>query len=259
MTDMEKEKLISMVLAELEKQSQSDKSVIKKIMAVFTGGLIGLDDALKQMQLLQREGYKIEAVLTPNAKKVIGKPKLQESLGSIPVYDDSEDFNKLLSILAESDVVLIPVMTMNTAAKVANGINDNLATTLIQDSLLSGKPVIGVRDACNLQHLHRQEMGQNKGAKAYNALLVSNLERLEDYGMELCEALELVDTVKNHFGGQSVSHSIEKECQQVFEKRLLSVADLPNTSSKIRISPQTIVTPAAKDAIKERGIEIVIC
>lgn len=248
-----------MVLVELAKQSQSNKPVTKKILAVFSGGMIGLEDVLKQMQLLQQEGYEFEAVLTPNAKTVIGKHKLEESLGSISVYDDSEDFNKLMNLLAENDAVLIPVMTINTAAKVINGIADNLATTLIMISLLSGKPVIGVRDACDLRHLSREGMGHTKAAKAYNALLVSNVERLKDYGMELCEALKIVDTVQRHLGGQAIVHSTEKECQEVFEKRILSVADLPNTSSKISVSPRTIITPAAKDAIKERGIEIVIC
>jgi len=259
MTDIEQEKLINMVLAELAKQSQNHKPVTKKILAVFSGGMIGLDDVLKQMQQLQQEGYQIEAVLTPNGKTVIGKQKLQYSLGPISIYDDSEDFNKLINLLTDSDAVLIPVMTINTAAKVVNGIADNLATTLIMISLLSGKPVIGVRDACDLRHLSREGMGHNKAALAYKAMLVSNVERLKDYGMELCGSQDLFGTVQRSLGDQNMVHSTEKECQQVYEKQILSVADLPNTSSKISISPRTIITPAAKDAIKERGIEIIIC
>ena len=259
MTDIEKEKLINMVLAEIAKQSQNDKTVSKKILAVFSGGMIGLDDVLKQMQQLQQKGYQIEAVLTPNGKTVIGKEKLQYSLGPISIYDDSQDFNKLINIMAESDAVLIPVMTINTAAKVVNGIADNLATTLIMISLLSGKPVIGVRDACDLRHLRRDGMGHNKAAQAYQAMLASNVERLNDYGMELCGAQDLVSTVRRSLGNQTIVHSREKECQQVFEKQILSVADLPNTSCKISVSPRTIITPAAKDVIKERGIEVIIC
>lgn len=258
-TEIEKEKLIAMVLAELERQNPNNKPNPQKILAIFSGGIIGLEDALKQMQLLQQEGYEFEVILTPNAKKVIGRHKLEESLGSISINDDSEDFNKLMNLLAENDAVLIPVMTINTAAKVINGIADNLATTLIMISLLSGKPVIGVRDACNLRHYSREGMGHNKAVEAYYALLTSNVERLKDYGMQLCEALKLADTVRHHTGGQAIVQTAEDEYRQVFEKQILSVADLPNTGGKISVSPRTIITPAAKDAIKERDIEIVIC
>ncbi|HWQ43979.1 MAG TPA: flavoprotein [Desulfosporosinus sp.] len=260
MTDGEQQKLIQMVLAELAKQSQSSKpkSVSKKIMAVFSGGMIGLDDVLKQMQMLQREGYQFEAVFTPNGKIVIGKQRLLDSLGSIKVYDDSEDLNKLQQMLQDNEAILVPIMTLNTAAKVINGIADNLATTLIMVSLLSDKPIIAVRDACNLQHLSREGMGHNKAKQAYNAMLASNLERLKDYGIELCEALELTNMVQCKLGKHGMVHSTNIECQQLFEKRILSVADLTTIGSKISISPRTIITPAAQDVIKERGIEIVV-
>jgi hypothetical protein len=259
MTNIEKEKIIKMVLAELTKQNQKNKPVTKRILAIFSAGIIGLDDVLEQMQQLQKNGYQFEVVLTPNGKKVISKDKLQEFLGQITIYDDSEDFNKLTDLLTESDALLIPVMTMNTAAKVLNGIADNLATTLIMIALLSGKPVIGVRDACDPKNLMRESMGHNKAVQAYKALLVSNVERLEDYGMVLCEALSLVDTVQHSLGDQNMIGALEKDCQEVFDKQIFSLADLPNSGSEIIISPRTIITPAAKDAIKERGMEIVIC
>ncbi len=259
MTDVEKEGIIKMVLAELAKQSQNHKPVTKKILAVFSGGIIGLDDVLKQMQQLQEDGYQFSAVLTPNGKTVIGQQKLQNSLGLIPVYDDSEDFNKLIKLLEDSDAILIPVMTMNTAAKVVNGIADNFATTLIMESLLSGKPVIAVQDACNLLHLSRKGMGHNKATRAYNALLLANVEKLTEFGMELCDAIDLLDTVRNYLGDNTMVSSTEKEYQGVFDKPIFSLADLPNIGGKISISRRTIITPAAKDAIKERDIEIIIC
>jgi len=258
MTNGDLEKLVQMVLAEIARQNQSSKPVSKKVLAIFSGGIISLDDVLKQMQMLQQEGYQFEVVFTPNGKMVVGKQKIQESLGPITVYDDS-DLNKVTQLLTDNEAVLVPVMTINTAAKIINGIADNLATSLIMMSLLSGKPVIAVKDACDVNRPSREGMGHNKAAQSYYALLNSTVERLNDYGIELCEALKFADAVQHHFVRKAKEDRKEKECQQVFEKRVLSVNDLPITGRTIRISPGTIITPAAKDVIKERDIEIVVC
>lgn len=260
MTNEDQEKLIKLVMAEIARQSQTQKNkpVSIKVLAIFSGGHIGLDDVLERMQDLQREGYCFEVVFTPNAKMVIGKQKIQAYLGPIAVHDEPEDLNKLNQIFAENEAVIIPVMTMNTAAKIANGIADNLATTLIMMSLLSAKRVIAVRDACNLRHLIREKMGQNKASKLYNKILNSNFEQLEDLGMVLCDAHRLAETIKQSLGNSTRGSNLEIENQQIFKKRVLSIEDLPKASTTIRISPGTIITPAAKDTIKERGIEVIV-
>lgn len=262
MTAIDQEKLIQLVLAELAKQAkqrQDHKPAVKRILAIFSAGTIGLDDVLQQMQQLLKLGYQFEAVLTPHGKAVIGAQKLKSALGPISVYDDTGDFNQLMELLDDCDAVLIPVMTINTAAKVVNGIADNLATTLIMSALLSGKEVIGVRDACDLHNVIRAEMGHNKAARAYQAMLLSNVERLKDYGVALCESQDLVKTVQLNLGRKGTVPPQETEGRQVFNKQILSVADLPNSGGLISVSPRTIITPAAKDAIKERGIEVIIC
>ncbi|MEA4924391.1 MAG: flavoprotein [Syntrophomonadaceae bacterium] len=257
MTEIDKEKLITLVLAELAKQSSQPAA--QKILAVFSGGMIGLETVLAQMQQLQQAGYQFEIVLTPNATTVIAPQSLRQSLGPVPVHGESDDFHQITRVLAECDAVLIPVMTMNTAAKVVNGISDNLATTLIMIALLSGKSIIGVKDACDPRNQCREQMGHNKAAQAYRALLTANIERLKDYGMELCDSKDLAITVQHHLNKPTAMDAVIPENQPAFTGKILSVADLPGTSSTITVSPRTIITPAAKDAIKERGIEVVIC
>lgn len=260
MTEIEKEKIIKMVLAELAAGKQSRTPPKKKVLTIFSGGVIGLDVVLKEMQRLQQEGYGFAAVFTPNGKTVIGQQRLQDFLGSIPIYDDSRDFNKLIELMTDSEAILIPVLTMNTAAKVVNGIADNLATTAIMIALLTGKPVIGVRDACDLKHLSRVEMGHNQAVQAYKAMLMSNVGRLKEFGIKLCEAAALAEVLPAYLGAQGLVNPVEtKEIPGVFSQRVFSVADIPKEVEKISLSPQTIITPAAKDAIKERGIEVIIC
>lgn len=259
MTAIDQEKLIKLVVAELAKQRPNHKPAAKRMLAIFSAGTIGLDVVLQQMQQLQQQGCQFEAVLTPNGKRVIGTPKLKSALGPNSVYDDCEDFTQLIALLDDCDAVLIPVMTINTAAKIVNGIADNLATTLIMSALLAGKPVIGVRDACDLKNVSRVGMGHNKAARAYQAMLLSNVERLNDYGLALCESQDLAKTVQLSLGDKATVHPEAKEGRQVFNKQILSVADLPISGVQITVSPRTIITPAAKDAIKERGIEVIIC
>lgn len=258
MTEIDQERLVTLVLAELAKQGHRCQLGAKKALAVFCGGMIGLDDAILQMQQLQQEGYQFEVVLTPNADTVIGQQKLRDALGPVPIYTEACDHHETIKKLAESDVVIIPVMTINTAAKVGNGIADNLATTLITVALLSGKPVIGVRDACEPQNQYRQTMGQNKAAQAYRALLAANVEKLREYGMELCGAQALAITVQRGLNEPVPAAAATREEFPIFAGKILSVADLPGSGGRIHVSPRTIITPAAKDAIKERGIEVII-
>ncbi len=87
------------------------------------------------IRLFVKEGVRVKTVMTPNSVKLIS-PVLFESLSQDKVYTDMfspdrEYSLKHISLSKWADTVLIAPASANTMGKLANGICDNLLTTLI--------------------------------------------------------------------------------------------------------------------------------
>jgi len=85
---MDKEKLVELVTAEVMRQLShqaklviQDNQALPKILAIFTGGTIGLEKGLTEMQYLQASAEVIVA-LSPAAEQVAGIAKFREKLGA---------------------------------------------------------------------------------------------------------------------------------------------------------------------------------
>lgn len=246
-------KLIQLVIEEISKKDDTliPSGHLKKVVAVFTGGIIGLDDAFDQLQELQKKGYLIEVIFTTNGERIIGVDKITEMLGDVRVYIDEKDFMHSSKIYQEADALIIPVLTTNTLGKIVHGITDNIATLVISQFLLSGKQVIAASDACDLDHPYRREVGMNKGTRAYRQIFYDHIKELKEFGVVVC-------SVKN-----LMSHFVDKEVSKYemcsFSDKVLSVANLEGIEGTIIVGKDTIITPAAQDMIKEKDLKISFC
>jgi len=113
----------------------------KKILIGITGGIA----AYKICHLIRsfvRQGASVKVVLTENAKEFVTETTLS-TLSKNPVYSDtflSQDYCvKHISLVDESDIFVLAPATANTIGKLANGICDNLLTSLL---CAFNKPVV---------------------------------------------------------------------------------------------------------------------
>ena len=107
---------------------------MKNILLGVTGGIAAFKSA-SIVSLLKKKGYNIKVVMTENATKIIG-PLTLETLSKNRIYIDMWDTNphyevEHISLADWADMVLIAPATYNIIGKVANGIADDMLTTIL--------------------------------------------------------------------------------------------------------------------------------
>ena len=256
------EQIVNEVLKKMTALEESKAPVPqdKRALVLFSGGTIGLKEVLGQLQAIAASNYRLQVVLTPAAEAIIGPDLLKSKLGDIEIITEANrkspgDLSK------NADKVIIPLLTMNTAAKLAHGIADNLVGTLALYALMRGKPVFAVCDACDPYDSARDKINMNLGNAAFKQMLKSNLDRLAEFGITLVKSGDLSAAVLGvgikQSGQAQAAVAPAVQDADVFTLRVLSAGDVSVCKRKaIKIGANTVVTAMAKDLARERGIEI---
>ena len=255
-------------LEDPDQPADSRPMKMQSLLVLLTGGLTGSEEAAKQLKRLRDSGYRMEVIFSEAGKSVLGNRWLKENgLEDLPVVEKMADGFVALS---NCNAVIVPVMTVNTASKVLNGIADNVVTTVIMHALLQGKPVIVAKDACDVSLLAQV---RNMKEPLYYATLAANIICLEQYGIEMIPASLLAEKVEELFSPTGIymkavpsgtpvgnDNTAEKrETEFTFTGKVLSAADvLLCKADVIRVPQKTIVTPAAADKAAERKIRILV-
>ena len=262
---MEQEELIRKITEEVlqrltQNSTQTAAESQGKIMAVITGGTIGLDDGLLQLQEMQRTGLEISVGLSPAAEKVVGKERVQKALGAATRIITSE-MGFPGKELREAALLVVPVLTQNTAAKLAATIADGLAPTLIMQALLMGKPVIAAANAADPKDGWRIKAQMGKAAPALQQALQLNLKRLEEFGMTLVKAEELAGVSLERIG--RVRPNAKKATEAGVGKKVVvdaaMIQGFAATGQRLlRLAPGALVTPLARDIARQEGVELIV-
>lgn len=105
----------------------------KKILVGITGGIAAYK-VCELIRMYKRAGAQVKSVVTKNALEFVTKLTLQ-TLTNEKVYDnnfDTSDFSpEHIALCDWADVFVLAPATANTIAKMANGICDNLLTSLV--------------------------------------------------------------------------------------------------------------------------------
>ena len=151
---------------------------MKNILLGVTGGIAAFKSA-SIVSLLKKKGYDVKVVMTKNATNIIG-PLTLETLSRNRIYVDMWDTNphyevEHISLADWADIVLIAPATYNIIGKVANGIADDMLTTIIS-AVSTRKPVFFAL-AMNVNMYE-------------NPILKENIDKLKSYGYRFIEAEE---------------------------------------------------------------------
>ncbi len=81
---MSMEELVRLVTAEVMrhlKQDGEEKAGKYKILALLTGGMIGLEAGMKSLQKLKNLSMEFAVLLSPSAERIIGSKRVEEFWG----------------------------------------------------------------------------------------------------------------------------------------------------------------------------------
>ena len=151
---------------------------MKNILVGVTGGIAAFKSA-SIVSLLKKKGYNVKVVMTENATNIIG-PLTLETLSKNRVYIDMWDKNphyevEHISLADWADIVLIAPATYNIIGKVANGIADDMLSTILSAVSLR-KPVFFAL-AMNVNMYE-------------NPILNENISKLKSYGYRFIDTNE---------------------------------------------------------------------
>lgn len=151
---------------------------MKNILVGVTGGIAAFKSA-SIVSLLKKKGYNVKVVMTENATNIIG-PLTLETLSKNRVYVDMWDKNphyevEHISLADWADIVLIAPATYNIIGKVANGIADDMLSTILSAVSLR-KPVFFAL-AMNVNIYE-------------NPILNENIDKLKTYGYRFIDTNE---------------------------------------------------------------------
>ena len=151
---------------------------MKNILLGVTGGIAAFKSA-SIVSLLKKKGYDVKVVMTKNATNIIG-PLTLETLSKNRIYVDMWDTNphyevEHISLADWADMVLIAPATYNIIGKVANGIADDMLTTII--SAVSIRKPVFFALAMNVNMYE-------------NPILKENIDKLKSYGYRFIEVEE---------------------------------------------------------------------
>lgn len=209
----------------------------KKALVLFSGALIGIQEAYDNLNQLKEDGWSLTVVMSASAKEIISVETIKEKIGPDAIYAEGNPvaYRKLVD---ECNYVIIPTLTINTTAKVANAINDNLLTNIIYRSMSVGKPIVAAIDGCCPDNEVRNKMGF-KVTAAYKAKLRSNLEALQSYGIVLTSAKNLFKKVNKVLAGSVSFSNVRREEPKAEAKAVKSEAK-PVAGGSVRLDKNVI-------------------
>ncbi len=151
---------------------------MKNILVGVTGGIAAYKSA-GIVSLLKKKGYNVKVVMTENATKIIG-PLTLETLSRNRIYVEMWDSNphyevEHISLADWADMVLIAPATYNIIGKVANGIADDMLTTIL--SAISIRKPVFFALAMNVNMYE-------------NPILKENINKLSSFGYRFIDAEE---------------------------------------------------------------------
>lgn len=245
------EEIVREVLSRLK---QKDHTAL----VVFTGAAIGFNESIDELKKLVQNNWKLRVVLSRSAEHVLTPEIVGNLLGIEEVHLESSN-DGLYQLYEGVDAIIVPTLTMNTAAKIALGMADSLTTNMVAHGIMNAIPTYVVKDASDLHHPERIRLGMTNIPKAYTQLFDNHFKQLESYGIHVVEVSQLSKSLLmvSEPNGRS-----EELAQKSFDirKKVISEADIVvagKSGSTLNISKNSIITPLAHEKAKELGVKIV--
>lgn len=275
MTEQERKDLALALLADelAERVLQKLVDRQKRALVVVTGAAIGVPTALEGLKELRSEGFTYHVLMTRSAMYVTGEEAVRAALEPEELWVESPDRPPEV-VAAQFDTILVPALTVNTAAHLACCMSDSPAGAMILSGLLKGKNVVVAVDGACPDNPKRKELGYHMAHPLRDALH-ENLEKLQAYGARLTSAEDMAKAVRkaiySFLPEQAAKPAALAKAEQpaaqggkvirpAMTGKILSVKAV-NTAPRgavLRVPKGTIVTALASDEARKLGVTIQI-
>jgi hypothetical protein len=260
--------LIQMVVRVLTMLKAQPTTPRKRVLVLFGGASAGGQAGLDAIAMLAHDGHAVTAVLTSSAASMLGEGKMRDAGAQQVILPGV--FADAPALVKAHDLVLIPTLSMNLAARLALGLFDSLPTTLALGALLAGKPVLAVRDGADPDGSGGRVWAATGAAATLRARLSANLKALESYGIRLLTVEEFVPAVQQHLSAsytppvlapaaESRSSGGAAQAGPVIAAAVITQADIAHLQEGglLRIPKGSRLTPLAQETANRLRLEVV--
>ncbi|MGW8302419.1 MAG: hypothetical protein ACWGNO_10130 [Desulfobacterales bacterium] len=227
------------------------------VLNIFHAGVRKLEEALQQVQQIEETARRSSVYTVESARAWVCGADVKEGAGVKCILDTVKP-DGLEKALQKADILILPTFCLRTGAKIASLTCDDQASNLVFTALLMGKKVLATNDGFMLCDILVNEQLRSEIDRI--------LEKLEGFGMIFCQTDQLHATFQNIISGntraQSTTHSStaasEKETAPTIKLITAKVvhAAVDNKQRTIRLATGGIITPLARDLVKEYSIQI---
>lgn len=230
----------------------------KRIFVLFAGYGQDIEQTFYTLRQLKRYGYPLVVVLSKEVERKLGKEKFQRALYPQVIFTEEEK-DRCLEQAAFMDLLLVLALNQPTASKLRAGLQDTIEISLIWQALWEGKPVLAREKDVTLF--------QGKPSKNDRLLKIAeeNLVFLKEAGIRMVEdpcslravaeagIYEIFDEREKREEGFHFSENFAKR-QVITEKDILAMV---GKTDRIYLSPNSVVTPLARDVAKQKHIALI--
>ncbi|MCS7232496.1 MAG: hypothetical protein N3C62_03295 [Synergistetes bacterium] len=245
----DKKIIVEEIVNEVLKKLKKEVSPKEKVIVVFTGAPGLIEKAIDELLKL-KERFQLVVAFSESARRMKQFSEVRSRL-EVDLLNEERFYEEV----NEAKVVIFPTLTQNTAAKIAWGIRDCLASEIAACALIMGKKVIAVCESLSTEGVSTD----------YAFLLEEIAKKLVKLGVILCKVEEVSLCLENGKSSVEISKSglsegVKKK-EFIFEGRVLTSETVNGVvsmgCSKIIIDSCSLITPLAADIIRDKKIEVV--
>lgn len=165
-------------------------------------------------------------------------------LNDIDAYEDKE-------IIEPYETVIVPSLSIDDHVNIALGLRTNVITRGISDALLHSKKIILLEEG--LQY----NCYKKSSNSTYSQMLEDYLKRIQAFGIIICNEVEIL----KHIEERSRKEPKYIEVIDLKDKKVITEGDLQKHyktgCQKVLISNKAVITPLARDYIREKNIKLI--
>lgn len=249
-TDTIIEVISDLIVREVEKRIKIKNN---RILVVYSGGAYGFRESVKSIKYIIKEGYEVKVVITESANNVLGAENIKRLLNIDRIYIDGKD-NNIMKFIDESELLILPSLTINSVAKIANCISDTYLTRAASNFILKDKKIFASKNSCCPNDKERLYYSMNPSNSFYKKKMIENMDMAEKFGVIFSEAKDLhtffIKNEKKEINNMKNSY--------FFDKKVITKSDVAKLEkgSTLITKNKSILTDLAKDHIRTNGIDI---
>ncbi|PID85582.1 MAG: hypothetical protein CSA11_10415 [Chloroflexi bacterium] len=229
----------------------------QRVLMLFSGASTGYVVGMDTIRMLTQANHDLTVFMTASARHVIGEENVQQA-GAKEIITPLQWVNTP-GLVRETDLVLVPTLSMNTAARLALGLMDSLFSTLVLGALLANKPVIAVCDGANPYGNGGLIFSEDfAGSPVLRAKMADNLGTLIEFGVNLVEEERFVNQVIRQMQ-TDISEPPSSPSLPVLSlsgNAVLTKSDLLNylPGTTLKLPAKTRLTPLAQDFARKQSL-----